>query len=567
MEKPNFSLRVERTALIILNLFAIINIRILFLTPSDHLEALLFRSYTFITIFVLLFFHLMRFMNKGVSSEKLRNLIPDIIFIMVAIFIKDSERVFLFYLLGRQTFMFIRGLALASYEGRSRDRLAHNPPIFVLYSFMLAIFIGTLLLLLPRATVEGEHTSLLDALFTSTSATCVTGLIVKNTGTHFTLLGKSIILLLIQIGGLGIMTVSSAFAMILGQKLTASSENLIQNVVGESNKVDMLSLLKNIILVTIIFEIIGALLLYSTFKKLTINGELLSNFEVIYYSIFHSISAFCNAGFSLFEDSFIGFKSNFNINFVITFLIIFGGIGFPVLVDIKRNFMEKFRFSRFSLHTKIVLCGTAFLLILGFVSYFISEYNCTMKNFSLIDRIYSSYFQSVTTRTAGFNTIDTSALSKPSVFTSVLFMFIGASPGSTGGGIKTTAFVILVVAVIAMLRGSRDVNIFKRKVSESIINKVMVLITISLTLLSVMIFLLLLIEPFPFEQTVFEAFSAFGTVGLSMGITPFLSSLGKVIIIILMYFGRVGPLTLIFAISEMKAKTSYLFTEEKISIG
>ena len=567
MEKPNFSLRVERTALIILNLFAIINIRILFLTPSDHLEALLFRSYTFITIFVLLFFHLMRFMNKGVSSEKLRNLIPDIIFIMVAIFIKDSERVFLFYLLGRQTFMFIRGLALASYEGRSRDRLAHNPPIFVLYSFMLAIFIGTLLLLLPRATVEGEHTSLLDALFTSTSATCVTGLIVKNTGTHFTLLGKSIILLLIQIGGLGIMTVSSAFAMILGQKLTASSENLIQNVVGESNKVDMLSLLKNIILVTIIFEIIGALLLYSTFKKLTINGELLSNFEVIYYSIFHSISAFCNAGFSLFEDSFIGFKSNFNINFVITFLIIFGGIGFPVLVDIKRNFMEKFRFSRFSLHTKIVLCGTAFLLILGFVSYFISEYNSTMKNFSLIDRIYSSYFQSVTTRTAGFNTIDTSALSKPSVFTSVLFMFIGASPGSTGGGIKTTAFVILVVAVIAMLRGSRDVNIFKRKVSESIINKVMVLITISLTLLSVMIFLLLLIEPFPFEQTVFEAFSAFGTVGLSMGITPFLSSLGKVIIIILMYFGRVGPLTLIFAISEMKAKTSYLFTEEKISIG
>ena len=567
MEKPNFSIRVERTALIILNLFAIINIRILFLTPSDHLEALLFRSYTFITIFVLLFFHLMRFMNKGVSSEKLRNLIPDIIFIMVAIFIKDSERVFLFYLLGRQTFMFIRGLALASYEGRSRDRLAHNPPIFVLYSFMLAIFIGTLLLLLPRATVEGEHTSLLDALFTSTSATCVTGLIVKNTGTHFTLLGKSIILLLIQIGGLGIMTVSSAFAMILGQKLTASSENLIQNVVGESNKVDMLSLLKNIILVTIIFEIIGALLLYSTFKKLTINGELLSNFEVIYYSIFHSISAFCNAGFSLFEDSFIGFKSNFNINFVITFLIIFGGIGFPVLVDIKRNFMEKFRFSRFSLHTKIVLCGTTFLLILGFVSYFISEYNCTMKNFSLIDRIYSSYFQSVTTRTAGFNTIDTSALSKPSVFTSVLFMFIGASPGSTGGGIKTTAFVILVVAVIAMLRGSRDVNIFKRKVSESIINKVMVLITISLTLLSVMIFLLLLIEPFPFEQTVFEAFSAFGTVGLSMGITPFLSSLGKVIIIILMYFGRVGPLTLIFAISEMKAKTSYLFTEEKISIG
>jgi len=567
MEKPNFSIKAERTALIILNLFAIISIRALFVTPSNHLETLLFRSYTFIVIFALLFFHLMRFTNKGISAEKVRNIIPDIIFILIAIFLKESERVFLFYLLGRQTFMFIRGLALASYEGKSLNRLAHNPPIFVLYSFMLAIFIGTLLLLLPKATVEGEHTSLLDALFTSTSATCVTGLIVKNTGTHFSFFGKSIILLLIQIGGLGIMTVSSAFAMMLGQKLTASRENIIQGVVGESNKMDMLSLLKSIFFVTIIFEIIGAALLYSTFKKLTINGELLSNFEVVYYSIFHSISAFCNAGFSLFENSFIGFRSNFNINFVITFLIIFGGIGFPVLVDIKRNFMEKFRFSRFSLHTKIVLFGTAFLLILGFVSYFISEYNCTMKNFSLIDRIYSSYFQSVTTRTAGFNTIDTSALSKPSVFTSVLFMFIGASPGSTGGGIKTTAFVILVVAVIAMLRGSRDVNIFKRKVSENIIKKVMVLITISLILLSVMIFLLLLIEPFSFEQTIFEAFSAFGTVGLSMGITPFLSNMGKVIIITLMYFGRVGPLTLIFAISAMNVKTSYLYTEEKISIG
>ncbi len=567
MEKPNFSIKVEKTALIILNLFAIINIRVLFITPSNTLEALLFRGYTFIVIFALLFFHVIRFVNRGISSEKVRNLIPDIIFILVAIFIKESERVFLFYLLGRQTFMFIRGRALASYEGKSLNRLAHNPPIFVLSSFMIAIFIGTLLLLLPKATVNGEHTSLLDALFTSTSATCVTGLIVKNTGMHFSLFGKSIILLLIQIGGLGIMTVSSAFAMMLGQKLTVSRENLIQGVVGESNKVDMLSLLKSIFFVTIIFEIIGALLLYPTFKKLTIDGEFLSNFEVIYYSIFHSISAFCNAGFSLFDDSFIRFRSNFNINFVITFLIIFGGIGFPVLVDIKRNFKEKFRFSRFSLHTKIVLFGTAFLLVLGFVSYFISEYNYTMKNYSLVDRIYSSYFQSVTTRTAGFNTIDTSALSKPSVFTSVLFMFIGASPGSTGGGIKTTAFVILVIAVIAMLRGSRDVNIFKRKVAESIINKVMVLITISLTLLSVMIFLLLIIEPFSFEQTIFEAFSAFGTVGLSMGITPFLSSLGKVIIVILMYFGRVGPLTLIFAISEMNVKTSYLYTEEKIGIG
>jgi trk system potassium uptake protein TrkH len=201
------------------------------------------------------------------------------------------------------------------------------------------------------------------------------------------------------------------------------------------------------------------------------------------------------------------------------------------------------------------------------IAFFITEYNNEMHGMSFLDRLYASYFQSVTTRTAGFNTIDFAHISKGSIFTSIILMFIGASPGSTGGGVKTTTFVVILVSVLSMISGSRDVNVFKRKVSDTIIKRVMALIAISLIVLIIMIFLLLLFEPFEFEQTIFEAFSAFGTVGLSLGITAMLSSFGKLIIIMLMYLGRVGPLTLIFALSAYSEKTNFSYTEERISIG
>jgi trk system potassium uptake protein TrkH len=558
--KIRFILKFERFIAILLNLFAVINILLLFIT-SIKTEQSLIDLYTNITIFSLILYLILRILRVGFSFVKLRDLFPDILFICIGLFVHDSERVFQFYLLGRQTFILIRKFALGSYKGEFLDKLSDNPAVFVLFSFFLVIFIGSLLLLLPSATVSGEDTSIIGALFTSTSATCVTGLIVYDTGTHFTIFGQLIILFLIQIGGLGIMTISSAFAIMLGQKMTLRNESLIQNVIGESNKIDMISLAKNIVIVTLAFEFLGAVIIFLTFK----NTFLFSD-KAIYYSIFHSISSFCNAGFSLFHNNFMDFRSNLNINFIITSLIIFGGIGFPVLVDIKKSFFKYFKISRLSLHSKIVLSSTIILLFLGTISFFIAEYNCEMKGFSMPDRIFASYFQSVTTRTAGFNTINNANLSKASVLISCILMYIGASPGSTGGGIKTTALVVIFVSVLAMFRGNKDVNVFKRKVSEESIYKVMALIAASITLISVMIFLLLLIEPFTFEQTVFEAFSAFGTVGLSMGITPFLSNLGKVVIVLLMYFGRVGPLTLIFAISESK-KTKFTYIEEKISIG
>lgn len=543
----------------LLNLFAFINVFFLFFNFL-HIDRTSQLTYTIVSIFVLFIWDVLYLISNW-KRKPLLLLAPDIFFVFVGLLVRNSFSVFQLYLLGRQIFLLIRSIAVQSQNSLFWKNINHNPPILVLFSFLLTIFMGTLLLMLPTATAKGEVTSLLGALFTSTSATCVTGLIVYDTGTHFTVFGQIVILLLIQIGGLGIMTVSSAFAIMLGQKLTLKSESMIQNVVGEANKLDMIKLVKSIIGVTFAFEFIGAVLLYLVFYSD------MSAQSALYHSIFHSISAFCNAGFSLNADSFMAYRSYINLNLIVTSLIIFGGIGFPVLVDLGRIFSKRFRFSRFTLHSKIVITATVFLLLLGTLAFFIAEYNNLMSEMGLKERLLSSYFQSVTTRTAGFNTIDTSQLSKASAFTSVLLMYVGASPGSTGGGVKTTTFMIILISVISMMRGDRDVNVFSRKVSVNIIKRVMALIALSVGLLALMIYLLLLIEPFPFEQIVFEATSAFGTVGLSMGITPLLSKASQIIIIILMYLGRVGPLTLIFSLSEHLGKANFNYTEERIIIG
>ncbi len=561
MKKPNLFSVIEKISYYILNVIALANLQFLFL-GFVKVDSYFLQQYTQISIYFLLFFIFIRFFNIGITAKNLLNRLPDLLFVAIGLLVTGSEKVFQFYLIGRMTFYLFQHISAKGYKGTFFEKFSDNPPVLVLFSFFAVIFVGALLLMLPVATVPGKETSLLNALFTSTSATCVTGLIVFDTATHFSLFGQLIILFLIQIGGLGIMTISSAFAIMLGQRLSLKSESLIQNVVGESSKLDMISLVKSILFVTIIFEFLGAVILYFTYIS-----EMYAPNRAIYYSIFHSVSAFCNAGFSLYQNSFMGFKSNFNINLVITSLIILGGIGFPVMVDIRKLTTNRFKISRLTLHTKIVLTCTLILLITGTVAYFISEYNNEMKGFNLYERLYASYFQSVTTRTAGFNTIDTDNLSKGSVFTSIILMFIGASPGSTGGGVKTTALIVVFVSVLALFRGNKDVNIFKRKVSDSIIRLVMALVTASLAFVVFMVFLLLLIEPFSFEKIIFEAFSAFGTVGLSMGITSMLSGIGKLIIILLMYLGRVGPLTLIFAISATKLKSNFTYTEGKISIG
>lgn len=520
------------------------------------------KIYTHVLLYLLVFNFLCGIGADKFSIFSLRARIPDIVIILIGIALIHHENIFQLLIITRQA-----GLNYSAFYRRYPffkrfKSLSDNAAIFVLLSFLITILVGTILLLLPLATTEGNTTSFTGALFTSTSATCVTGLIVYDTGTHFTLFGQIIILILIQIGGLGIMTISTSFAILTGQRLSFRGESIMQNVINEQTRFDMMRLIRNIVFVTLIFEFIGALTLFSAFSD-----KYHSTSMAAYSAVFHSISAFCNAGFSLHPDSFVMYRSHIGVNMVMMLLIIFGGLGFSVLVDLKRNLLEKISPGRLTLHTKIVLVTTAALLLVGFVLYFFAEFNHSMQTFNLHDRVLSSMFQSVTSRTAGFNTTDTSQFSKSSVFVSLILMFIGASPGSTGGGIKTTSIAVIVLSVIAILSSNRDVLVFKRKLSESLIKRVMALIAVSTFLLFVVLFILMLIEPFPFEHLIFEAFSAFGTVGLSMGITPYLSEGGMLLITLLMYFGRIGPLTFIFALSRARIQTDYMYSEEKISVG
>ncbi len=565
---------------------------------------------------------LMRLIGHGFSPRYIRSMLIDLFIVAALVFTHfRGLQFFSLYLIGRQTYMIVKTFANISYNEKIYRKLSANPPIFFLLSFLVVILIGSFLLSLPWAVSEGHHsdTPYLDALFTATSATCVTGLIVQDTGSYFSSFGQIIILILIQVGGLGIMTISTTFAILLGEKLTQRSENVMKDVMGESNRLDMLALLKDILLVTMLFEMGGAVIYYFMFK-----GHPMVPNSVGYFAIFHSISAFCNAGFSLFSDSLMQFKSSLGVNLITMFLIIVGGIGFSVLVDLRRNVLMKYKPTRLSLHTKLVLMMTLALILIGFVAFFLSEYNHTMRDFSFLERLLASLFQSVTTRTAGFNTIDNAQLSNSSVFVTNLLMFIGASPGSTGGGVKTTTFAVILLSVLAIIKGGEGVSIFKRRISDEMLKRVLALIATSIGFLSIMIYLLLIFETTPpekvvvsetretwqtsfplqmspladslsdstavsvpqtvvrnetvqkelewsekksFRKIVFEAFSAFGTVGLSMGITADLTYGGKIIIILLMYLGRVGPLTLIFALTQSKTKKTLAYTVEKISIG
>jgi trk system potassium uptake protein len=562
-KKLSFNRKLDTIFSRLLSFFGLINFFLLFLgvrLPEFDLACY--------TLLVLVIFVIYLFIHESCSRFGWQRILlrsPDILMIIMIMFLKVPIPMFLFYILGRQTMIVIRQRSYASsgYHKKSIiEQMSKNPPGFFMISFILTISLGTMLLMLPAATVSGEGTPFIEALFTATSATCVTGLIVQDTGTYFSLYGQIVILLLIQVGALGIMTISGAFFVIIGQKMKMRSEALIRNVVGESNKFDMMKLLKHIVIVTFSIELLGAVILYWRFSSQFGCGT-----GTLYKSVFHSVSAFCNAGFSLFEDSLMQWHNDVPVNLIISLLIIIGGLGFPVVIEVTRIIRHKRRIVHLNLHTKIVLMTTIILIIMGTVIFFFSEYNNIMQNFTLKERFLTSYFQSVTTRTAGFNTIDNSLLSDSSILASVFLMFIGASPGSTGGGLKTTTFFILFATVISMFKGRRDTTAFHRKISEIYIKRVLALITASVSLMAVMTFLLLHFENGSFTSIIFEAFSAFGTVGLSMGVTPVLSNNGKIIIIMLMYLGRIGPLTLGYAAIQNVKKTQFDYIEEKINIG
>ena len=312
---------------------------------------------------------------------------------------------------------------------------------------------------------------------------------------------------------------------------------------------------------TAIIEALGAIILLCKFAQ---------DFPIqqaIYYSIFHSISAFCNAGFSPFDSSLMMYSNSIIISLGIPLLIFLGGLGFTVILDIYSYFFKPQKVRKLSLHSKIVLTTTAILIIAGFLVFFILEYNNTMKGFSFKHRFLSSLFQSITPRTAGFNTIDTGLLTKSSVLMTMVLMFIGASPGSTGGGIKTTTLAVLALAIISMFKGKKDISVFKRRIPDNNFREASGLVLLAATFIFIIVMILMIVEPFSFEDIIFEAISAFGTVGLSRGITPFLSSPGKILITLLMYIGRLGPLTLIYAFAKKRKYSNINYSEESIAIG
>lgn len=441
-------------------------------------------------------------------------------------------------------------------------RRRFTPVQILAIGFAIVIFVGAILLSLPISSQTGQRTPFLDCLFTSTSAVCVTGLIVVDTGTHWTYFGKTVIMLLIEVGGLGFMSFATLLALLVGKKITLKERLVMQEALNTFNIQGLVKMARYILLFTLSIQGGGALLLSTQFipKYGLAKG--------LYYSIFHSISAFCNAGFDLFGNfnSLTGVYDNTVIILVIAFLIIIGGLGFYVWYEIYHYKGHR----KLSTHSKLVLSATALLLSVGTVLMFIFEIRNpgTMANMTFGNKVLSSFFAAVTPRTAGFNSISTSDMTMAGKFLTIILMFIGGASGSTAGGIKVTTAGVLIMTVVCVVKGKQDTEINKRRISKEIVYRALAITIISLTLVITVTMILSITEvKFPFEYYLYEATSAFGTVGITLGLTTKLSAIGKVVILLTMYAGRVGPLTLAIAFARKLKNSSIKYPEEKILVG
>lgn len=447
-----------------------------------------------------------------------------------------------------------------------KDKIKHqqlNPAQILVLGFALIIFIGGLLLSTPFVTQTGESTGFLKALFTSTSAVCVTGLAVVDTGTHWNMAGQIIILSLIQIGGLGIMTMATSVALIVGRKISLRSRLIMQEALNQFTIQGVVRLTKYIIFTTLLIEGIGAFFLAMNF---------IPQYGVskgIFFGIFHSISAFCNAGFDLIGHgrSLTPYTENLSVNFIVMSLIILGGLGFTVIID----FFRVRSYKKLTLHSKIVIIMTVVLILVGFILFFLMEYDNpnTMGGLSLKGKLTASMFQSVTTRTAGFNTIPLDQMYDSSKLLTILLMFIGGSPGSTAGGMKTTTVALVILLIVSVVKGRQDVEFSKRRISKDNVNRALTVVGVGMCLGFVVSFLLTITEKgSDFMAVLFEAISALGTVGLSLGYTSSLSPLGQIIIIFTMFAGRVGALTIVLALAaKQENKALIRYPESKVSVG
>lgn len=464
----------------------------------------------------------------------------------------------------REVIRILRFCSRTKVPDRLISLLGIKPAQLLIVTFMMTILIGTVLLTLPIATQSGQGLNFVDALFTATSATCVTGLIVQDTGSFFTVFGQLVILLLIQVGALGIMTFSVTLFLAAGKQMSNKEAMAMQDVLDADSISGIMGLITFIAKMTIVIEILGAAFLFVGFTPYISNI-----WQRLYISIFHSISAFCNAGFSLFPDSIMQYANDGIINLTIAFLIIFGGLGFIVVKDIWDMYVlgKRPRSLGLRLHTKLVLSMTVILLIAGTVLIFFAENGVNFSGMLLRDKILISFFQSASARTAGFNSVDIGTMTNASIFSIIILMFIGASAGSTGGGIKTTTFWVLLRSFSSNLQNKDDINAFKRKIPDNIVGKAIAIFILSLGFVILFMYLLSIYESLPFRDLIFEVVSAFGTVGLSTGITSQFHVAGKLLMTCLMFLGRLGPLTIVLAFAGYKRKINYTYAQEKIMVG
>lgn len=436
-----------------------------------------------------------------------------------------------------------------------------NPAHILVLGFLCFILTGTLLLMLPISTQARHQLGFIDALFEATSAVCVTGLSVVDTGSTFTVFGQLVLLTLIQFGGWGFMTSGVLMFLILGKKIGYKERLVLKESINSLSLHGIIKMVQQIILITLVTEAIGAIVLairWSYEMPLP---------KAIYYGIFHSISAFNNAGFGLEPNNLSKWVGDPVVNFMITTLIITGGLGFTVIIDIyKKRSLRKL-----SVHSKIALIGTLFLNVLSLFVILGLEYHNpnTLGPLPLGDKLWASYFQGVTTRTAGFNTIDLSQLSLSSQFFMIGLMFIGASSGGTGGGIKITTAFLLLLSIWAIIKNKDSIHVFKRSIPKNLVNRAIAIVITSILFIFIIVFLLTITEQgAEFSKILFETVSAFGTVGLTAGLTPDLTPIGRILITIMMFIGRLGPLTMAFTLGMGSTNHSKIrYAEEKILIG
>ncbi|OHD36379.1 MAG: hypothetical protein A2015_04375 [Spirochaetes bacterium GWF1_31_7] len=452
------------------------------------------------------------------------------------------------------------------------QNILRNPAKSVISSYFIITFIGTTLLTLPFAIHGSEKLGYINALFTSTSAICVTGLSVVDTGTIFTLFGQIIILILIQLGGLGIMIFSTFISFMLYRKISIEDTITLSYVLNQKDMSSLFRNIKNIILTAFVIETIGTFFLFVKFQ--TIYGF---SFKSLYYSIFHSVSAFCNAGFSLMPDSLMSYKSSPITIFTIAILIIAGGLGFSTISNvfqyleykikkIKKNYSGPI--IKISDNTKIVLITSSILTIISFFMIYALEHNNTLAKEHIGTQYLSSFFQAVTLRTAGFNTMNTSLFHSSTYLFMMIMMYIGGASGSTAGGVKVNTLAIIVIRIRAFMRNQETTIAFNKTISRDIIVRCFMILFLSISLIITALFILTISDSKQdFIKLAFETISAFGTVGLSGGITAELSSIGKLIIIILMFIGKTGPLTLFSAVANHKKSVKIQYPSADVMIG